>query len=115
MQNHFPVITMDENIRRMTKCYRFIDCNAMRCPLDELIRIRVRLSKEKDRCQLGRIARMKLGSGMKTYGLHKTEIAAITRTHGTLQNGIKTILKQNFTRKNFNKIASNESIKKNNP
>ena len=47
---------------------------------------------------------MKLGSDLKTKGLNTYEIAALTRTHGSLEKGLEAILNQNFRIKNKGKL-----------
>lgn len=88
------------NTERKRKCLHFDNCNAVRCPLDELMLNRVKLPKDKIKCLLSKRKRMQLGKDMKTLGLNLYEIAALIRTYGSLEKGIKTILDQNFCVKN---------------
>lgn len=81
-----------KNVQRIRQCLHFDNCNAIKCPLDELIDKRIKLSENKGKCQLGKATRMKLSRDMKTKGLNRYEIAALVRFHGSFEKGIKSIL-----------------------
>jgi len=93
-----------KNIERIRRCPHYEYCESVKCPLDDLMCYRVKASGDLETCRLGKAKRMKIGSDMKTKGLNPYEIAALTRTHGTFQKGLESILNQNFRMKNEGKF-----------
>jgi hypothetical protein len=93
------------NSERIRKCPHFEYCGAVKCPMDELMRYRVKLSSDQEKCRLGKAKRMTLGSDMETKGLNTYEIAALLRTHGSLEKGLEAILNQNIRIKNKAKFS----------
>lgn len=98
------------NVHRMRKCLHFDYCGSVKCPLDELMCLKVKLREDKEKCLLGKCKRMKLGKDMKTKGLNFYEIAALIRTYGSLERGVKAILNQNFCVKNKMKFSKGVKI-----
>ena len=92
----------------MKSCPYFDNCNAVKCLLDELMHKRVKLPEDKEKCRLSRGKRMRMGRDMKTRGLSPYEIAALIRTYGTLERGIKAVLNKNFNRKKRRKYLNDK-------
>lgn len=84
----------------MQKCPHFDSCDSVRCPLDQFMKKRVKLPEDNTKCRLRRSERIKIGQGMRTKGLTPNEIAALKRTYGSMEKGIRAILNKNFNRKN---------------
>ena len=88
----------ESNFLRMRGCPFFDSCNAVRCPLDAHMLERVKLKGEVEKCRLSRYFRRRLGVGLTSAGLNPCEVAALVRSHGSLERGLRAILKRNFNR-----------------
>jgi len=71
-----------ENTRRMESCPSFPECDAPKCPLDELYDVRVFVAGDKT-CVAERPTRLALGADLPHKGLFPREYAAIVRFYGS--------------------------------
>lgn len=76
----------------MQRCKYFDSCSAVKCPLDELMGRRIKLSFETSECRLNRDSRLVIGGDMETKGLFPREVAGIVQEYSSLEAGIQTIL-----------------------
>jgi hypothetical protein len=73
------------NDKRMESCPRYNRCEAPKCPLDELIDIRVAYPEDK-KCRATKEERFLLGGDLPLNGLTKAEYAAIIRSYKSIHN-----------------------------
>ncbi|MFH1803060.1 MAG: hypothetical protein ABH864_06475 [archaeon] len=74
--------------------------------------VRVKRREDIERCRLSKRARRWLGKEMVTAGLNPYETAALVRSYGSLQHGLRAILRRNFNRKTgrpLSKVGSSEA------
>ena len=76
------------NHARIESCPRYESCDAPKCPLDELVDLRVKLPGDST-CTLRKADRLRLGAGLPKRGLFPAEIAAIERFHGSVDDYIE--------------------------
>lgn len=75
------------NNKRMESCPHFDECSAPKCPLDELMNIRVEYPED-PKCICDKEIRINLAKDMSTHGLFKRELAPIINFWGSWDNYI---------------------------
>ena len=82
------------NDARMMSCPNYETCNAPKCPLDELIDLRVFIPGESV-CKARKGTRYRLaGTSLKTLGLTRKEYASMLNWYGTREAVIEALDKR---------------------